>query len=268
MTADKLTCFALTEPEAGSDATRISTRAERTGDGWTLNGRKHFITAGDAADFALVFAVTDPEKGARGGITAFLVDADTPGYSVTRTQATMSPLQNPVELTFEDCEVPDGAVLGEVGAGFYSAVKGINGARFGIAATALGTAAHLLERMTEYAGSRIAFERPIGANQYVQGMVVDSYAELEQARLLVYKLADDLDQGADGRKEGALAKLVATEAVGRIADRTIQVYGGQGFMTELGLEIWYRDVRAMRLYEGTSEILRQNVAKTLGLPVL
>ncbi|HUG88432.1 MAG TPA: acyl-CoA dehydrogenase family protein [Actinomycetota bacterium] len=268
MTADKLTCFALTEPDAGSDATRISTRAERTDGGWSLNGRKHFITAGDAADFALVFAVTDPEKGARGGITAFLVDADTPGYSVTRTQATMSPLQNPVELTFEDCEVPDGAVLGEVGAGFYSAVKGINGARFGIAATALGTAAHLLERMTEYAGSRVAFERPIGANQYVQGMVVDSYAELEQARLLVYKLADDLDQGADGRKEGALAKLVSTEAVGRIADRAIQVHGGQGFMTELGLEIWYRDVRAMRLYEGTSEILRQNVAKTLGLPVL
>ncbi|HEX6261504.1 MAG TPA: acyl-CoA dehydrogenase family protein [Actinomycetota bacterium] len=268
MTADKLTCFALTEPEAGSDATRIRTRADRTDGGWVLNGRKHFISAGDSADFALVFAVTDQEKGARGGITAFLVDADVPGYSVTRVQRTMSPLQNPVELTFEDCQVSDEAVLGEVGAGFYSAVKGINGARFGIAATALGVAGHLLERMREYAGSRIAFDRPIGANQYVQGMVVDSYAELEQARLLVYKLAADVDDGADGRGEGALAKLAATEAVGRIADRAIQVHGGQGYMTELGLEVWYRDVRAMRLYEGTSEILRQNVAKTLGLPVL
>ena len=268
MTADKATCFALTEPDAGSDATRIKTKAEKRDGGWVLNGRKHFITAGDDADFALVFAVTDQEKGAQGGITAFLVDADTEGFAVTRTQATMSPLQNPVELTFEDCEVPDGSVLGEVGKGFYSAVKGINGARFAIAATALGIAADLLGRMTEYATSRVAFERPIGANQYVQGMVVDSFADLEQARLLVYKLADDVDGGADGRREAALAKLVATEAVSRIADRTIQVYGGTGYMTEMGLEIWYRDVRAMRLYEGTSEILRQNVAKTLGLPVL
>lgn len=268
MTADKATCFALTEPEAGSDATRIKTRAEKKNGSWALAGRKHFITGGDEADFALVFAVTDASKGPQGGITAFLVDADTPGYSVTRIQKTMSPIQNPVELTFEECEVPEENVLGELGKGFYSAVKGINGARLQIAASALGIAKNLLDRSVEYAQSRIAFERPIGSNQYVQGQLVDSYAELEQARLLVYKLAADIDEGADGRREAALAKLVATETVARIADRTIQVHGGQGFMTELGLEIWYRDVRAMRLYEGTSEILRQNVAKTLGLPVL
>jgi acyl-CoA dehydrogenase len=268
MTADKSSCFALTEPEAGSDATGIKTRAVKDGDQWVLSGRKHFITGGDEADFALVFAVTDQEKRAKGGITAFLVDADTPGYSVSRMQSTMSPIQNPAELTFEDCRVPEGNVLGEVGYGFYSAVKGINGARLQIAATALGVAGHLLERMVEFAGSRVAFERPIGANQYVQGHVVDSFAELEQARLLVYKLASDIDGGADGRREAALAKLVATEMVGRVADRCIQVHGGNGFMTEMGLEVWYRDVRAMRLYEGTSEILRSNVAKTLGLPVL
>ncbi|HEX9891980.1 MAG TPA: acyl-CoA dehydrogenase family protein [Actinomycetota bacterium] len=266
MTAEKGTCFALTEPEAGSDATRIKTRAEKDDGGWVLNGRKHFITGADTADFALVFAVTDPEKRAQGGITAFFVDADTPGYAVTRMQRTMSPLQNPSEITLEDCRVPDANVLGKVGFGFYSAVKGINGARLQIAATALGVARHLLERMTEYAQTRVAFEKPIGANQYVQGMIVDSYAELEQARLLVYKLASDIDDGADGRREAALAKLVSTETVGRIADRCIQVHGGNGFMTELGLEAWYRDVRAMRLYEGTSEILRSNVAKTLGLP--
>ena len=266
MTADKTTCFALTEPEAGSDATRIGTKAEKRNGFWNLSGRKHFITAGDEADFALVFAVTDAGKGAHGGITAFLVDADTPGFSVTRTQKTMSPLQNPVELTFEDCEVPEENVLGEVGKGFYSAVKGINGARLAIAATALGIGQDLLHRSIEYAKSRVAFQRPIGANQYVQGMLVDSHADLEQARLLVYQLASEIDAGADGRREGALAKLVATEAVARIADRAIQVHGGQGFMTELGLEIWYRDVRAMRLYEGTSEILRENIAKTLGLP--
>ncbi|HZA61169.1 MAG TPA: acyl-CoA dehydrogenase family protein [Actinomycetota bacterium] len=265
MTAEKSTCFALTEPEAGSDATRIRTRAEKADGGWVLNGRKHFISGGDVADFALVFAVTDSEKRAQGGITAFFVESDTPGYSVTRQQKTMSPYQNPVELTFEDCRVGDDQVLGKVGFGFYSAVKGINGARLQIAATALGIASNLLERMTEYAQSRIAFGRPIGANQFVQGMVVDSYAELEQARLLVYKLAADIDDGADGRREAALAKLAATEMVGRVADRCIQVHGGQGYMTELGLEAWYRDVRAMRLYEGTSEILRANVAKTLGL---
>jgi alkylation response protein AidB-like acyl-CoA dehydrogenase len=266
MAADKVTCFALTEPEAGSDATRIATSAVKDGTEWVINGRKHFITGGEEADFALVFAVTDSEKRAKGGISAFFVDADTPGFSVSRMQRTMSPLQNPAELTFEDVRVPEDNTLGEVGFGFYSAVKGINGARLQIAATALGIARDLLSRMTEYAGSRIAFGRPIGANQYVQGHVVDSYADLEQARLLVYRCADDIDNGADGRREAALAKLVATEMVARVADRCVQVHGGQGFMTELGLEVWYRDVRAMRLYEGTSEILRANVAKTLGLP--
>jgi alkylation response protein AidB-like acyl-CoA dehydrogenase len=267
MRADKVTCFALTEPEAGSDATRIRTRARKAADGtWVISGRKHFITGGDQADFALVFAVTEPERRARGGITAFLVDAGTPGFTVTRRQHTMSPYQNPVELTFEDVVVPGESILGREGYGFYSAVKGINGARLQIAAAALGLAQFFLDRSMEYAKTRIAFERPIGANQYVQGMVVDSYAEVEQARLLVYWLADAIDRGADGRKEAALAKLVATETVGRVADRAIQVHGGSGYMTELGLEAWYRDVRAMRLYEGTSEVLRTNVAKGLGLP--
>jgi acyl-CoA dehydrogenase len=265
MAADKTTCFALTEPGAGSDATRIQTKAERQDGGWVVTGRKHFITGGDEADFALVFAVTDPEKRAQGGITAFLVDADSPGYSVSRVQRTMSPHQNPVELTLDGVVVSEDQVLGRVGFGFYSAVKGINGARLQIAASALGRAQYLLDRSLEYGKERVAFGQPIGKNQYVQGMLVDSYSELEQARLLVYQCAADIDEGADGRREAALAKLVATEMVGRLADRAIQVHGGQGFMTELGLEHWYRDARAMRLYEGTSEILRTNVAKTLGL---
>jgi alkylation response protein AidB-like acyl-CoA dehydrogenase len=266
MRADKTTCFALTEPGAGSDATRIQTRAERRdGGAWVLNGRKHFITGGEEADFALVFAVTDAQKRAQGGITAFFVDSDSPGYAVTRVQRTMSPYQNPVEITFEDVELSDEQVLGKEGFGFYSAVRGINGARLQIAARALGLAQYLLDRSVEFANSRVAFGQPIGKNQYVQGMVVDSFAELEQARLLVYRCADEIDEGADGRRQAALAKLVATEMVGRVADRAIQVHGGNGFMTELGLEAWYRDVRAMRLYEGTTEILRTNVAKTLGL---
>jgi alkylation response protein AidB-like acyl-CoA dehydrogenase len=265
MRADKLTCFALTEPEAGSDATRIQTKAFRDDEGWVIDGRKHFITGGKEADFALVFAVTDPAKRAQGGITAFFVDADTPGYEVTRVQRTMSPYANPVELTFDGVRVGDDQVLGREGFGFYSAVRGINGARLQIAARALGLAQYLLDRAFEYAKDRVAFGQPIGKNQFVQGMLVDSYAELEQARLLVYQCAHEIDEGADGRRQAALAKLVATEMVGRVADRAIQVHGGNGFMTELGLEAWYRDVRAMRLYEGTSEILRTNIAKTLGL---
>jgi alkylation response protein AidB-like acyl-CoA dehydrogenase len=266
MRADKTTCFALTEPGAGSDATRIQTKAERAASGsWVLNGRKHFITGGQEADLALVFAVTDPQKRAQGGITAFLVDTDARGFSVTRHQRTMSPYQNPVELTFDGVEVPEENVLGEVGFGFYSAVKGINGARLMIAGSALGIAHQLLNRSLEYAKERVAFGQPVGKNQYVQGMLVDSYADLEQARLLVYQCAQEIDDGAEGRREAALAKLVATEMVGRVADRAIQVHGGNGFMTELGIEAWARDVRAMRLYEGTSEILRTNVAKTLGL---
>jgi len=266
MTADKVTCFALTEPGAGSDATRIETKALRGGDGtWVINGRKHFITGGGEADFALVFAVTDQEKRAQGGITAFFVDADTPGYSVTRIQRTMSPYQNPVELTFQDVRVSESQILGKEGFGFSSALRGINGARLQIAARALGLAQYLLDRSFEYAKARVAFGEPIGKNQFVQGMLVDSYSEVEQARLLVYQLATEIDEGADGRRQAALAKLVATEMVGRVADRAIQVHGGNGVMTELGIEAWYRDVRAMRLYEGTSEILRTNVAKTLGL---
>jgi acyl-CoA dehydrogenase len=265
MAADKTTCFALTEPGAGSDATRIQTRAEKTDGGWFINGRKHFITGGEEASFALVFAVTDHDKRAQGGITAFFVDADAPGYCVTHVQRTMSPYQNPVELTFENVEVGDDAVLGAVGFGFYSAMKGINGARLHIAARALGVAQDMLSRSLEYGKSRLAFGRPIASNQYVQGMLVDSYAELEQARMLVYRCADEIDEGADGRRQAALAKLVAAEMVGRVADRAIPVHGGNGFMTELGLEAWARDVRAMRLYEGTTEILKANVAKTLGL---
>src|SRR3989454_3172758 len=157
MRGEKVTCFALTEPGAGSDATRVQAKAIRSNGSWIVSGRKHFITGGDSAHFALVFAVTDPDKRARGGITAFFVDAGTPGYEITRIQHTMSPYQNPAEITLSDCEVPEENVLGEVGFGFYSAVKGINGARLQIAATALGIARNLLERALDYAKERVAF---------------------------------------------------------------------------------------------------------------
>ena len=265
MRAEKEMCFALTEPEAGSDATKIRTRAEQKNGTYLLNGRKHFITHGAEADFAVVFAVTDPEKRARGGITAFFVDKGTPGFEVSRIQVTASTGDRPAELTFDNVEVPAENVLGKVGHGFYSAMSWINGGRFNIASSAIGIADHLLTQMTEYAKTRVAFGHPIGKNQYIQGYIVDSWVELEAARSFVYEMASRVDDGADGRREAAAAKLYATEMVGRVADRAIQVYGGNGFMTETGIERFWREVRAQRLYEGTSEILRNNIAKTLGL---
>ncbi|HEV3497374.1 MAG TPA: acyl-CoA dehydrogenase, partial [Actinomycetes bacterium] len=224
----------------------------------------HFITHGAEADYVILFAVTDPGKGARGGISCFLVDTDTPGFEVGRRLRTMYD-EHQAELVFTDCRVGPDALLGKEGYGFYSAMRWINGGRVSIAAMAVGVAQHLYDRMLEYAKVREAFGRRIGANQYVQGMVVDTLAELTQARLLVYDLAARLDAGADGRQEAAMAKYVATEMVGRVADRAIQVFGGNGYMTEMGMERWARFVRAMRLYEGTSEILKTNIARTLGL---
>ena len=264
MRAEREAAFALTEPEAGSDATKIRTRAERKGDRFVINGRKHFITHGAYADYVLLFAVTDPEKGAQGGITCFLVDTDTPGFVVSRKQQTMYDDQQ-AELVFDNMEVGEEQVLGREGFGFYSAMKWINGGRIQIAASAVGYAQHLFGRMLDYAKQREAFGKPIGKNQYIQGYLVESLCEIEQARYLVYACADAIDNGADGRLEAAKAKYVASEMVGRVADRTIQVYGGNGFMTEMGIERYARMVRAMRLYEGTSEILKTNIAKGLGL---
>lgn len=265
MRAEKETCFALTEPGAGSDAAAITTKAVRKNGSWVINGRKHFITHGAEADFALVYAVTDPEKRARGGITAFFVEKGTPGFEVSRIQHTASVLDRPAELTFDDVVVPAENILGEVGNGFYSAMRWINGGRMNVSTSALGIAQHLFDRMLDYAKTRVAFGSPIGKNQYIQGYIVDSWCELESARVLVYEMASRIDDGADGRREAAAAKLVATEMVGRVADRAIQVFGGNGFMVEMGIERFWREVRAQRLYEGTSEILRNNIAKTLGL---
>ncbi|HWL36888.1 MAG TPA: acyl-CoA dehydrogenase family protein [Frankiaceae bacterium] len=265
MRAEREAAFALTEPEAGSDATKIKTRAVATGSGgYVVNGRKHFITHGAEADYVLLFAVTDPEKGAQGGITCFLVDTDTPGFTVARKQQTMYD-NHQAELVFEDMEVGAEQILGREGYGFYSAMKWINGGRIQIAANAVGVAQHLLGKMLDYAKTREAFGKPIGKNQYVQGHIVDSLCELEQARLLTYVASDTIDNGGDGRTWAAKAKYVASEMVGRVADRAIQVYGGNGYMTEMGIERYARMVRAMRLYEGTSEILKTNIAKGLGL---
>jgi len=262
--AEKTMCFALTEPGAGSDAQSITTSAILDGDGWVLNGRKHFITGGAHADLALVFAVTDREKRAAGGITAFLVERDTPGFSVGKRQRTIAGT-SPAELVFEDCRVPADHVVGEVGYGFQTAMTFLNAGRAFIGALCVGIADHLVRICTEYAKDRTTFGKPIGRYQAIQWMLADSALEVHAARLMTYHLAWLVDQGEQPIRESSMVKLNNTEMVGRVADRAVQIFGGMGLLTEGPVEQVYRWVRMLRIVEGTSEIQRLVIARSLGL---
>jgi acyl-CoA dehydrogenase len=265
--AETTMCFALTEPEAGSDAQAIATSARLEGDEWILNGHKHFITNGAYADVALVFAVTDPERQPRanGGITALLVDRDTPGYVVGRRQKTLAGDTNQAELIFDDCRVPRENVVGEPGFGFAGAMRFLNGGRAYIGAMCVGIADHLVRISTEYAKNRHTFGKPIGKYQAVQWMLADSALEVHAARLMTYHLAWLIDRGEYPIKESSMVKLNNTEMVNRVADRAVQIYGGMGLLTEGPVERIFRLVRMLRIVEGTSEIQRPVIARSLGL---
>jgi acyl-CoA dehydrogenase len=268
ITAEKSMCFALTEPDAGSDAQNIRTTATQDGDSWILNGRKHFITNGRRADFALVFAANDRLKKAQGGITAFIVEKGTPGFEVGRAQVGMVEGEGQFELVFEDCRVPEENILGgpeNVGMGFYSAMQFLAMGRLSIAAMCNGIADYCLRLGIDYAKERTAFDRPIGKNQYVQGHIVDSHVELKASKLMTYECAWKYDHGDPVIQESSIVKLYAAEMVNRVVDRMIQVHGGMGWMRELPLERIYRLVRIFTLVEGTSEIQKYIIAKTLGL---
>jgi acyl-CoA dehydrogenase len=258
-------CFALTEPEAGSDAQAIRTSAALDGDEWVLNGRKHFITNGANADVAVVFASTDAEKRAAGGITAFLVERDAPGYQVGRKQRTLAGDTNQAELVFDDCRVPKENVIGEVGFGFGSAMKFLNSGRAYIGAMCVGVADYLVRICTEYAKERHTFGKPIGKYQAIQWMLADSALEVHASRLMTYHLAWLVDQGEQPIRESSFVKLNNTEMVNRVADRAVQIYGGMGLLTEGPVERIFRWVRMLRIVEGTSEIQRVIIARTLGL---
>lgn len=268
ITAEQSMAFALTEPDAGSDAQNIRTSASKDGDEWVINGRKHFITNGKHADFVLVFAANDRQKKAQGGITAFIVEKDTPGFILGRSQKGMVEGEGQVELLFENCRVSEENVLGgpeKVGLGFYSAMQFLAMGRLSIAAMCNGIAQYALDLGTEYAKNRVAFDRPIGKNQYVQGHIVDSLVELKASRLITYDCAWRYDRGEQVIQESSIAKLYASEMVNRVAYRMIQVHGGMGWMRELPLERIYRMVRIFTLVEGTSEIQKYIIAKSLGL---
>lgn len=270
---EKITCLALTEPNAGSDAASIETAAVWVGDHFVLNGRKHFISDGDIADFAIVFAVTDKALRARGGITAFLVDRGTPGFTVARIQPMMGHRgYHHAELAFEDCRVPTEQVLGEIGEGFKLVMTTLGRVRLAhIGARAVGMAERLLDLARHHAQARRQFGQPIADFQLVQAMLADSATEAHATRLMVYNAAWDIDQHRDARTKISMVKLYASEMQSRVVDRVLQIFGGMGFCKELPIERMYRDARVTRIYDGTSEIHRTIIARHLlrnGLPTL
>lgn len=256
--------FALTEPEAGSDAASMRTRAERRGDGWVLNGRKHYISGGHVADVIMVMAVTDPEKRARGGITAFLVEKGMPGFSVTRVDTTIATdAIRLAELTFEDCVLPDSAVVGEVGNGFKVAMGSLNDGRMSVSCSCVGAAESLVERSIEHAKTRRTFGKLLAERQAIQWMLVDSAVDIAAARALCYDVLRRIERGEKVGSAGSMCKLFCSEMVGRVADRAVQTHGGMGVIRGFPVERFYRDVRHYRVGEGASEIQRIVIARDL-----
>ena len=261
-------CFALTEPEAGSDATAQQAVAVRDGDGWRISGRKCFITNAPIAGLFTVFARTDPQARGAAGITAFLVERGTPGLSTPEAYRKMGQHGSPVgEVLLEDCRVPASAVLGGVeGQGFRSAMKALNKQRINLAGLCIGPAIRLVDEMVARARNRRQFGQPIAEFQLVQQMIAQSNVEVHAARALLLETARKRDDGQDVTMEASMCKLFASEMCGRVADRAVQVFGGGGYIADNVAERFYRDVRLFRLYEGTSQIHLINIAKrTLAL---
>jgi butyryl-CoA dehydrogenase len=259
----KLGCFALTEPEAGSDASNQSTLAVQDGDGYVLDGRKIFVTNGREASAALVFAQTDRAAGHR-GISAFLVDKGTPGFTVVKTEDKLGiRASDTAELLFERCRVPATQRLGEVGQGFKIALGALDAGRIGIAAQAVGIAQGAYEASAAYARERKSFGVPIGEHQMVQWMLADMATAIEAARLLTLRAAWRKDSGAAYGPEAAMAKLFAAETAMRVTTDAIQVHGGYGFIKEYQVERYFRDAKITQIYEGTSQIQKLVIARHL-----
>ena len=259
---EKIAAFALSEPGAGSDATNLETRAEKRGDTWIMNGTKHFITNAPVADVFTVFALTDKEKGAKGGITAFLVEKDFPGFTIGKIDKKMGLRGSyTAQLIFEDCEVPHANVIGEVGMGYVSALTILGEGRVGLAARAVGSCDKLIELSASYAKERKQFGKPIADNQAIQWMLADMATETEAARMLTFHAAYLIDQGNKVIKEASMAKLFASDVFNRVADKAVQIHGGMGYVADYPIERFYRDARITKIYEGTNEIQRLIIAR-------
>ena len=254
-------CFALTEPGAGSDPSAIRTSAVKDGDHWVINGQKVFITGGNEADFTMVFAVTDRDKPPQnGGVTCFLVDRSM-GWT-SRPVPTMGGW-SPAELFFENVRVPEDHVLGEVGMGFSLGMQWIGQGRWLIASRCVGTAERLLQMAVDYSKQRVTFGHPIADRQAIQWMLADSAVEIQATKWLAFHAAWKADQGQDNRHEASMAKLYGSNMANRVVDRVMQVHGGMGYTREMPIERWYRDLRVTRIYEGTDEIQHFIIARDL-----
>ena len=257
-------CFALTEEDAGSEATNLATTARREGDGWVIDGAKRFITNAPIAGLFTVLARTDPKaKGAR-GIGAFLVEAGTPGLRTGEPYRKMGQAGSPVsDVYLENCRVPGDALLGgEAGSGFRTTMKVLNKQRLHLAALCIGPAIRMLDEAVAHVSTRVQFGKPVAEHQLVQAMIADSRTEIAAARALVLETARKRDAGEDTRLEASMCKYFASEMCGRVADRAVQMFGGSGYVADFAsIERFYRDVRLFRLYEGTSQIHQLNIAR-------
>ncbi len=254
--------IAITEPDAGSDAAAIKTRAERRADLWLLNGTKHFISDGLFSDYFIVSAVTTPGIGHR-GISLFLVDKESPGVTIGKDQQMMGLRgTSHVELFFDDVELTDENLLGEEGTGMRQILTTLGCVRLAqVGARATGKASMVLEKTIDHAATRSQFGNPLGDLQMVQQMIADSVIDVNSSRLMVWRAAWDLDQGGDGRNWIAMVKVHAAEVLGRVTDRAVQIFGGMGYCKELSIERYYRDARIARIYDGASEVHRMTVAR-------
>ncbi|MBN3771854.1 MULTISPECIES: acyl-CoA dehydrogenase family protein [Burkholderia] len=255
--------FCLTEPHAGSEANNLRTRAELRDGKWVLNGAKQFVTNGQRAGVAIVFAMTDPEAGKR-GISAFLVPTDTPGFIVGKPEKKMGiRASDTCPITFENCAIPEENLLGNRGEGLKIALSNLEGGRIGIAAQALGIARAAFDKARRYAGERVQFGKPIAEHQAIQQKLADMAVQINAARLLVHHAAKLRTAGLPCLSEASQAKLFASEMAERVCSDAIQIHGGYGYLVDYEVERHYRDARITQIYEGTSEVQRMVIARQL-----
>lgn len=263
ISGEAIGAFALTEADAGSDAAAIRTRATRVPEGWRIDGAKQFITSGSIASVAMVIAVTDPQAGRR-GISAFLVPTDTPGYSVDKVEHKLGQAASDTcGIRFENCIVPEGALLGAEGRGYSIALSNLEAGRIGIAAQSIGMAQAALDTAVTYARDRRSFEKVIIEHQAVGFRLADMATRLEAARQLVLHAASLKDAGEPALNAASMAKLFASETAEAVASGAIQTLGGYGYLEEFGLAKIYRDVKVCQIYEGTSDVQRMVIARGL-----
>jgi butyryl-CoA dehydrogenase len=260
---EALGCFGLTEPDTGSDAASLKTRAEKTDGGWRLSGQKQWISLGNVAKFALIFAQTDPDAGHR-GLAAFIVPTDSEGFSSSEIHGKLGlHASDTAELSLDSVEVGDEALLGDVGDGFKVAMTSLDSGRFSVASGCVGICQGCLDASVAYAKERTQFNRPIAAFQLVQSMIADMVLDTEAARALVWKAGWLKDKGEPNTLETSTAKLFATEAAIRTANTAIQVHGGSGYVDDYPVERHLRDARVTTLYEGTSQIQKLIIGRAM-----